>query len=114
MKVGVNKFRRAHMSLENKKRSDLLVAIKGGIATVISRIGEEELICEVCASNRKKALLVVAHDWPPGLSTKSRDCNRIKGTSRCLNKQRNSKCSLENNVLCRCRNMRPMNLNSGY
>ncbi|EKE21434.1 MAG: hypothetical protein ACD_7C00245G0003 [uncultured bacterium] len=103
MKVGVNRFRRAHIHFEDKKRSDLMVSIRGSIATVTSRIGEEELICEIFASSWKKALLIVAHDWPAGFATKSYDCNRIKGSSRCLKKKRSGNCSLEYDALCRCR-----------
>lgn len=105
--VSVREFRILHDSLlfEGRGKNDLLVFLHGGIATIKSEISQDKMIvCKVVAMNRHKAISAVAYDWPRGLKPKHYDCNRVKGTTRCLRKKKSKNCPIENQeIFCRCR-----------
>ncbi|HBI16818.1 MAG TPA: hypothetical protein DDY52_01500 [Candidatus Moranbacteria bacterium] len=104
IETGASKFRRLHEKFPNRRKHDLFIFFEGDIAIIKSYLGDWVLVCKIFAQNMEAAIRTVAHDWKDGFKRKYYTCNRVKGTSRCMNKISNGNCPKRKGIPCRCRN----------
>lgn len=105
IEMGATRFRALNeLFITGRMRKyDLIVTFKGDVATVASYLGEVVFVCKIFAANLEKVFRILVPHWADGYKSKYYTCNRVKGTSRCVNKISKGNCPKGKGIPCRCR-----------